>query len=163
MILFCHAIDTPIGTLRLVADRHCLHRVLLPQHGAAQAINASWRQQPTPVLRSAAREFRAWFRDPRYRFELPLPPSQQRGTPFQCQVWDAIADIPCGASATYGDLAREIGTPNAARAVGGACAANPLPIIVPCHRVLRADGGKTGFNGGDPDTQMALLDFEASQ
>ena len=162
-MLRCHWIATPIGGLWLVANHRHLLCVLLPRHGAAQPISPRWQCGATPLLRRAAAQFRAWFRDPRHRFELPLPPPQQLGTPFQRRVWNAIAAIPCGASASYGGLAREIGAPRAARAVGAACAANPLPLVVPCHRVLRADGGPSGFNGGDPDTQAALLSLEAGR
>ena len=162
-MLYCHSIDTPIGGLWLVADRRQLRCVLLPRHGTAQPISSSWQCEQTPLLRRAAAQFRAWFRDPRQRFELPLMPPQQRGTPFQCQVWDAIAAIPCGESASYGELAQGIGAARAARAVGSACGANPLPLIVPCHRVLRADGSLGGFSGGDLDTKAALLAMEAER
>lgn len=93
------------------------------------------------LAKEAVRQLRAYLRDPAFVFALPLAPA---GTPFQRRVWEQIATIPCGTTRTYGELARAIRS--APRAVGGACGANPYPLVVPCHRVVASGGGLGGFN-----------------
>ncbi len=95
----------------------------------------------TPLAAEAARQLTTWLADPDFVFGLPLKPS---GTPFQRRVWQEIAAIPCGETRTYGDIARTLH--NAPRAVGQACGANPFPLVVPCHRVVAANGGLGGFD-----------------
>ncbi len=97
-----------------------------------------------------ARQLEAWAADPRFVFSLPLAPA---GTPFQRRVWRALRAIPPGEVRTYGELARQLGS--SARAVGGACRANPLPLVVPCHRVVAA-GGPGGFAGRTQGAALAL-------
>jgi methylated-DNA-[protein]-cysteine S-methyltransferase len=94
------------------------------------------------LAREAVRQMRAWLADPRFEFALPL---RVAGTPFQRRVWQAIAAIPFGSTRSYGEVAQALAS--GPRAVGGACGANPYPIIVPCHRVLAANGGLGGFGG----------------
>ena len=95
----------------------------------------------------------------RRAFDLPLNPA---GTPFQRQVWRALLDIPYGETRTYGALAAAIGTPGAARAVGAACGRNPLVVLIPCHRVVGADGSLTGYSAeGGVERKRALLELEA--
>lgn len=94
----------------------------------------------TPLAKEAVRQLRAYLKDPAFEFSLPLSPA---GTPFQRKVWQEIADIPCGHTTTYGELAKAV--KSAPRAVGGACGANPYPIVVPCHRVIATGGGLGGF------------------
>jgi methylated-DNA-[protein]-cysteine S-methyltransferase len=93
------------------------------------------------LAKEAVRQLRAWLKNPQFAFSLPLAPA---GTPFQRKVWAQISAIPCGQTRSYGDLAERIGS--APRAVGGACGANPYPLVVPCHRVVARDGGLGGFN-----------------
>ena len=117
-------------------------------------------QTPTsPLAQLAAAQLAAWLNEPDYVFDLPLAP---RGTAFQRRVWRAIAAIPRGRPVTYGALAHELGT--AARAVGGACGANPFPVVVPCHRVVSV-AGMGGFAGATDgyllDAKRWLLEFEA--
>ncbi len=100
-----------------------------------------------------------YFRGERRGFELELAPE---GTPFQKSVWKALCDIPYGETISYGELARRVGSPNASRAVGRANGTNPISLVVPCHRVIGADGKLTGYGGGLP-TKRALLDFESGQ
>lgn len=147
-------ITTPIGDMRLIAEGDQLYRIVLstahvPEEAAGITAN-------TPVLCEAARQLKAWLKGERTRFDLPLAPF---GTPFQRAVRNAMLAIPYGETSHYGGIARQIGSPRAARAVGLACRNNPLPIIVPCHRVLAADGGLVGYNGG-LDIKRHLLALE---
>jgi len=113
---------------------------LREEHGRLAEISFLLQTLPekppaSPLLKEAAKQLRSYFRDPRARFELPLAAN---GSAFQQRVWQAMCEIPAGSTSTYGALAKAIGS--APRAVGQACGANPLPIIVPCHRVLSASG-----------------------
>lgn len=98
-----------------------------------------------PWLRQAARELAAYWQDPRQRFGVPL---DLQGTPFQREVWRSLSEIPAGRTVSYADIAARIGRPRAVRAVGAAVGANPVAIIVPCHRVIGRDGSLTGYAGG---------------
>ena len=104
-------------------------------------------------MQAAEAQLGEYFAGRRRRFELPLAP---QGTPFQRQVWQALAGIPYGATVSYAQLARQIGNPAGLRAVGAANGRNPLPIVLPCHRVIGADGELTGFGGGLPVKQFLL-------
>jgi len=99
----------------------------------------------TPALRAALEELREYFAGLRHTFDVHVAPV---GTEFQRRVWQAISDIPFGETASYGELAAALGEPHLARAVGAAAGANPIPIIIPCHRVIGADGSMTGYGGG---------------
>jgi methylated-DNA-[protein]-cysteine S-methyltransferase len=114
--------------------------------------------QVKAVLRAAAEQLAAYFAGELREFTLPLRPA---GTPFQMAVWRALKRVPYGETVSYGELARRLGRPGAARAVGRANALNPLPVIVPCHRVIGADGALTGYAGG-LCIKRALLDLEAA-
>lgn len=116
-----------------------------------------WRDDSHPLLRDAAEQLRGYFRGERREFELPL---DLRGTEFQQKVWRALRQIPYGKRRSYRDVAREIGAPSAARAVGAANGRNPVAIIVPCHRVIASDGSLGGYSGGLTVKQM-LLDLES--
>lgn len=126
-------VDSPVGSLTLRAVQGRLTGIAW----GAEEGNAG----RDPVLDEAARQLEDYFSGRRTDFTVPLAPE---GTPFRRRVWDAMIRIPFGGTATYGGLAQEIGT--AARAIGGACGANPIPIIVPCHRVV-ASAGEGGFSG----------------
>ena len=111
----------------------------------------------TPLLREAAAQLQDYFDGTRTTFDLPLAP---RGTPFRLRVWEALRRIPAGETRSYQQIAREVGCPSA-RAIGGANGANPIPIIIPCHRVVAADGTLGGYSGADgPATKRYLLDLE---
>jgi methylated-DNA-[protein]-cysteine S-methyltransferase len=110
----------------------------------------------TPLLKEAARQLESYFAGELKEFSLPLEPS---GTDFMKQVWSALCEIPFGKTATYGEIAERIGRPKAARAVGLANNRNPIPIFIPCHRVIGADGSLTGYAGG-LDMKKKLLDLE---
>jgi methylated-DNA-[protein]-cysteine S-methyltransferase len=111
---------------------------------------------PSSVLSDAAAQLEAYFAGELEDFDLPLAPE---GTDFQRRVWDAVAAIPYGSTATYGGIAAAIGRPSACRAVGAANGRNPLPIVIPCHRVVGSAGALTGYGGG-LDRKRALLDLE---
>jgi methylated-DNA-[protein]-cysteine S-methyltransferase len=110
------------------------------------------------VLAAARAQLDAYFAGEITSFDLPLSP---RGTPFQQRVWAALRDIPFGETTSYGELARRIGDPKAVRAVGAANGRNPLPLVVPCHRVIGADGSLVGFGGG-MDRKRWLLQHEGA-
>jgi methylated-DNA-[protein]-cysteine S-methyltransferase len=119
-----------------------------------------WRFDPThPVLQEAMRQIDAWFAGTRSGFDLPL--DLQGGTAFQQDVWRALLAIPRGGHTSYGALSRQLGRPRAVRAVGAAVGRNPLSVVVPCHRVLGADGSLTGYAGG-LERKTALLRLEAA-
>ena len=115
----------------------------------------TWTPSPVgPLLLAATRlQLEEYFAGTRQAFELPLAP---RGTPFQCAVWWALAKIPYGDTISYAQLATRVGKPRAMRAVGAANGRNPLSIVLPCHRVIGADGSLTGFGGGLPTKQFLL-------
>ena len=115
--------------------------------------------EPTPLLLEACRQLREYFAGQRRSFQLPLAP---QGTPFQQQVWQALAEIPYGETRTYGEIAEAIGRKGASRAVGAANHRNPLPIFIPCHRVIGANGSLTGYAGG-LETKRFLLALESGQ
>ena len=150
-----HDFDTPIGVLRLLGDEARIERIDLPAT-AAHAPDPGWREErdaPPAALRAARRQLREYFDGGRRAFDLPLAPE---GTAFQQQVWEALRRIPYGETISYGALARRIGKPAAARAVGAANGRNPLAIVVPCHRVIGAGGALTGYGGGLPVKQTLL-------
>ena len=109
-----------------------------------------------PLLLEAADQLRAYFAGELREFELPLAP---RGTEFQRRVWTAVSAVPYGETATYAEIAAAVGRPTACRAVGAANGRNPLPVIVPCHRIIGAAGALTGYGGG-LDRKRSLLDLE---
>jgi methylated-DNA-[protein]-cysteine S-methyltransferase len=153
----CYAlVPSPIGELTLIGDDSGLHGVFFAD-ARAGAVRERCVADSRP-LRAAIRQMEQYFAGRRTSFELSLTP---RGTAFQRRVWTALSEIPFGRTSSYVDVARRIGEPSAARAVGAANGKNPLPVIVPCHRVIGADGSLTGFGGGI-DRKRWLLDFEAS-
>jgi methylated-DNA-[protein]-cysteine S-methyltransferase len=146
-----HSVETPIGTLLLASDEHGLRSVEFDGRPDARPTDA--------LLLEAAAQLRAYFAGELERFELPLSPG---GTVFQRGVWSAVAAIPYGGTTTYAALAAGLGRPRACRAVGAANGRNPLPIVVPCHRVVGAAGALTGYGGG-LERKRALLDLEAAE
>lgn len=150
--MFFDFFDTPIGPLLLVADEHGLTYIGLPRRGLAQKPKDEWQHAPSK-LRAASRQFQDYFAGTRRAFELPLHP---HGTQFQLEVWGALLAIPYGETASYAQIAQRIGRPNAVRAVGAANGANPLSIVVPCHRVIGSDGDLVGYGGGLPAKRWLL-------
>ena len=150
---------TPVGVLTLVASDRGLRAVLWPKVTPQQArINPRPRRDPDqPILRKTVEQLDEYFAGSRTSFDVPL---DLEGTRFQLAAWRSLADIPFGATTTYGQQAAALGIPTAARAVGAANGANPVCIVLPCHRVIGADGSLTGFGGGLPVKQW-LLDHEA--
>jgi methylated-DNA-[protein]-cysteine S-methyltransferase len=134
-------LDSPIGTLRLVSNGSQLIGIEFEgQYG-----DDDGREVRDAVLTACAEQLTDYFAARRQAFDLPLAP---RGTPFQQSVWTALSRIPYGESRSYRDIARQIGNPAAVRAVGAANGRNPIPIVVPCHRVIGSNGTLTGFAGG---------------
>jgi methylated-DNA-[protein]-cysteine S-methyltransferase len=155
-------IDSPIGTITLVADDAALVEVHLPNETKAAATAGTTADVSVPsehpVLGQAATELREYFAGERLEFDVPLAP---RGTSFQLAAWQALRTIPYGETVSYGEQARRLGDARKARAVGAANGRNPLPIVVPCHRVVGANGHLTGFGGGI-ECKAWLLDHERS-
>ncbi len=155
MIAFTH-VETPIGPLLAAADGPALVRVEFARDGRPADPDPSWERDDR-ALAAVVEEIRAYF-DGRLRaFTVALSPE---GTTFQRAVWSALTEIPYGETRTYSDIARVIGRPAAVRAVGAANGANPLPVVVPCHRVIGSSGSLTGFGGG-LEVKRFLLDLEA--
>jgi methylated-DNA-[protein]-cysteine S-methyltransferase len=142
---------SPIGTLTLFASADALVAVDFPNHEGPVRVARTVKRHA--VLDQAARELTEYFAGARQRFDVELAPE---GTPFQRLVWDALYTIPFAATWSYGQLAATIRRPSASRAVGAANGRNPIPIIIPCHRVIGASGALTGFGGGLPTKQWLL-------
>lgn len=132
--------DSPVGRLGLMASGEKLVALALPGQPVPLIV-----PRETPVLRETAAQLNAYFQGKLRRFDLPL---HLEGTPFRMRVWAELARIPYGTTISYGELARRIGSPKAVRAVGGANHHNPISIIIPCHRVIGADGSLVGYGGG---------------
>lgn len=149
------SLKTPVGTLQLFADDNALYRIFFPACDDNLPV-----ADPAPkghsLLDSASLQLSEYFTSHRQNFDLPLSP---QGTPFQLAVWELMQQIPYGETSTYGELAARLGNPNKARAVGGAANKNPLPLVIPCHRVMGANSKLTGFAGG-LKTKQFLLSLE---
>jgi|SRR6185437_14567318 len=142
MNCFQLSLDTPIGPLRLLAGESALSAILFPEQATPDAARDGAGH---PVLQRARAQLADYFAGRLQRFDLPLAP---QGTAFQREVWRALAAIPFGGTCSYADIARRLGRPTSSRAVGASNGRNPLPIVVPCHRVIGADGSLTGYAGG---------------
>jgi methylated-DNA-[protein]-cysteine S-methyltransferase len=152
-------LDSPIGKLLIAGDIQAVRYIGFPKNDAPRDPEAGWIHVSTEPLEQAGRQLREYFAGKRIIFELPLAPE---GTEFQKCVWRKLLAIPYGQTISYGELARQIGNPKASRAVGAANGQNPIPILIPCHRVIGANGKLTGFGGGLP-IKEALLALEARQ
>jgi methylated-DNA-[protein]-cysteine S-methyltransferase len=148
-------IDSPLGELLVLADEDGLTGLYLPT-GKHVAQTPKGARRDDAALASVRQQLAEYFSGQRERFDLPLNPY---GTAFQRKVWLALRDIPYGKTTTYGTIATDLGQPTASRAVGLANGRNPLAVIVPCHRVIGANGALTGFGGGLPRKRW-LLDHE---
>ena len=136
-------VESPVGPLLLAGTAEALTELRFGDRRAARRWMRGRAPAP-PVLREAARQLEAYFAGRLRAFRLPLAPE---GTPFQQAVWKALLGIPYGETLSYGEVARRIGKPSACRAVGAANRANPVAVVIPCHRVIGADGSLTGYAG----------------
>jgi methylated-DNA-[protein]-cysteine S-methyltransferase len=150
-------IDSPIGQLLVTADDDGLTGIYMENHKGGPAVASDWRRDPSK-FREVSEQLRAYFAGELTEFNVPL---NLRGTQFQKAVWTQLQTIPFGHTATYGDLAKTLGAPNASRAVGSAVGRNPVSIVVPCHRVLGAGGAITGYAGG-VTRKRTLLELESA-
>ncbi|MEQ9608787.1 MAG: methylated-DNA--[protein]-cysteine S-methyltransferase [Kiloniellaceae bacterium] len=146
---------TPIGRLLLAGTEEALHYLSFPSGHKAFGPKQGWQHSEMP-FEEAKRQLADYFAGKRRSFDLPLVLT---GTAFQKRVWNALRSIPFGETRSYGWLAAEIDRPTASRAVGAANGANPIPVIVPCHRVIGSNGALTGFGGGI-ETKQFLLGHE---
>ena len=156
-------LESPIGRLRVAATSGGIVLIALPRSGGTGFRGWLERMLPDaepverlPTLEVACRELQQYFAGRRQEFTVPL---DLRGTAFQLSVWRAIAEVPYGETRSYAELARRVKRPSAYRAVGAANGANPVPVIIPCHRVIASDG-KLGGYGGGLETKRRLLAFE---
>lgn len=146
--------DTPLGQMALAEESGALTRLFLPGEGIPRLVS-----RETPLLSKGRDEILAYLRGERRSFDLPLDPM---GTPFQQAVWAELRRIPYGETRSYAQVAAGIGKPKAVRAVGQANHRNPLPIFIPCHRVIGASGKLTGYGGG-LDLKQKLLELEGAR
>ena len=153
-VYFTH-IESPIGQLLLTLEGDCLTNVCMNQQKRKVEIDPAWKNGHAR-FRSIEKQFEEYFRGARQTFDIPLFP---RGTDFQLSVWNELQRISYGTTISYGELARRIANPKAVRAVGLANGQNRLPIVIPCHRVIGANGSLTGFGGGI-ENKSILLNFE---
>ena len=144
-------LDTPVGRLLLAREGREL-RLINFQRGPRPRLDPRWRES-TDAFEDVVSQLTEYFAGERQRFELPLAPE---GTPFQQRVWRELQAIPYGVTISYGQLAARIGQPTASRAVGLANGSNPLAIVIPCHRVIGANGTLTGYGGGLPIKERLL-------
>ncbi len=147
--------DSPVGELMLAGDREALRWIGFAGGRMARRAAPGWVRDPA-AFAAVREQLDAYFASQLTRFDLPLAPQT---TPFQGRVLAALREVPYGATISYGELARRVGNPRAARAVGMANARNPIPVIIPCHRVIGASGELTGFGGG-LDIKRTLLALE---
>lgn len=154
---------TPIGQLLVTSSDRGLVRVILPNENRLDPISDRQKHFPNAILleskernREVINQLLEYFNGTRKVFSLPI---DLRGTDFQKSVWEAVRKVPYGQTRSYGDIAKAIGNPRASRAVGAANGANPISIVIPCHRIIGSDGSMTGFGGGIPLKQK-LLDLE---
>jgi methylated-DNA-[protein]-cysteine S-methyltransferase len=150
--------ESPIGELLLVGDGEMLSGLYMQDGRKPQRIAPDWSESAAPFT-DAKRQLEEYFAGERTTFDIPLAPD---GAPFEREVWHALEGIPYGETVSYGEIARRVGQPGAARAVGTANGRNPIAVIVPCHRVIGANGALTGFGGG-LERKRLLLELERGQ
>jgi methylated-DNA-[protein]-cysteine S-methyltransferase len=144
--LYSGVVESPIGPLTVVASNAGIRAVLWPLEPAGRVkVDLDDEARSSALVEEAAAQLGRYFEGNLHRFDLPLDPV---GTEFQLSVWFALSEIPYGSTSTYAEHARRVGRPGSARAVGSANGRNPLSIVLPCHRVIGADGSLTGFAGG---------------
>ena len=151
--------DTPVGPVLLTSDGMGLTGLYMREYKHGEQVRGDWIVDDTAIpFREAKQQLAAYFAGTLTEFDLPLA---MRGSDFQRGVWEELRTIPFGSTISYGELARRLGNPNASRAVGLANGRNPVSIIVPCHRVIGANGKLVGYGGGLP-RKAALLAFESA-
>jgi len=150
--------QSPVGPLLLAADDRGLRLISFSAGKRAIPPEPDWKPDKAPFVETI-RQLQAYFRGNLKEFNLPLA---LEGTPFQLSVWQSLRAIPYGKTISYGELAKRLGKPKAVRAVGLANGSNPIPIIIPCHRVIGSNGHLTGYGGGLP-TKEKLLALESEQ
>jgi methylated-DNA-[protein]-cysteine S-methyltransferase len=151
-----HIVDSPVGPLYLAATDAGLTHLLFATETDRKPAAVARSGEAARILRETERQLSDYFAGRRREFDLPLAPA---GTEFQLATWRALREVSFGETISYGELARRLGRPRAVRAVGTANGANPIAIIVPCHRVIGADGSLAGYGGG-LDTKRRLLSLE---
>ena len=156
--VFYTRMESPVGPLLLTGDAQGLHSLSFEKSKRAEGVQSAWQEDKAP-FGEVIRQLRAYFGGKLKEFDVPVALD---GTEFQLCVWGALRTIPYGETISYGQLAQRIGNPKAVRAVGLANGANPIPIIVPCHRVIGSNGSLTGFGGGLANKKK-LLALESSQ
>ncbi len=156
--MFYTVVESPIGQLTLAGDDNQLHVIGFSTGSQARGADPDWERYDQPFAR-ATRQLEEYFDGKRREFELDLAPV---GTPFQLSVLDELLKIPYGETCSYRDIATALGNPKAVRAVGGANGRNPIPIVIPCHRVIGSNGSLTGFGGG-LSSKRFLLELELSR
>ena len=144
--------ESPVGRLLLVADEAGLREINFLRNAEPAILKREWNEDAA-VCSETVRQLRAYFAGELQDFDLKLTP---QGTPFQQKVWAELCKIPYGKTISYGQLATRIGNPNASRAVGLANGSNPIPIVIPCHRVIGSNGKLTGYGGGLPIKEKLL-------
>jgi methylated-DNA-[protein]-cysteine S-methyltransferase len=149
---FYTQLESPLGPLLLVADDAGLRQILFVNGRRPARPESSWKEDRAPFSEDI-RQLHAYFAGELENFDLQLAPE---GTPFQLAVWRRLCDIPYGGTISYGQLATQIGNPKACRAVGLANGSNPIPIVIPCHRVIGSNGKLTGYGGGLPIKEKLL-------
>jgi methylated-DNA-[protein]-cysteine S-methyltransferase len=145
-------IESPLGPLLLTADDAGLRQIFFVNGRHPARPESSWKEDRAPLIETI-RQLQAYFAGELESFDLKLAPE---GTPFQQEVWRRLCDIPYGETISYGTLAGRIGNPKASRAVGLANGSNPIPIVIPCHRVIGSNGKLTGYGGGLPIKEKLL-------
>lgn len=153
---YCY-LDSPIGPLLIAGDNDALRAIAFPDKGRRRKPEPGWTASMHGAVAAAVAQLREYFAGRRTEFDLPLAPE---GTAFQRRVWKCLQSIPYGETISYAELARRTGNPKAARAVGSANGRNQIPIVIPCHRVIAADGTLGGFGGG-LTVKQRLLDLES--
>jgi len=156
--VFYTKVESPVGTLLLAGDERALHQISFENGNHIVTVPTEWKLGKSP-FKEAIRQLNAYFGGELKQFDVPL---SLAGTEFQLQVWNALRKIPYGETISYAQLARVIENPKAVRAVGLANGQNPVPIIIPCHRVIGSDGSLTGFGGG-LSNKKKLLALESKQ
>ena len=151
-------IDSPIGLLTLAGQGDCLTNLVMEDSAHPPSDRGRWGED-TAAFPDVVAQLAGYFAGKRTGFDVAF---RLDGTSFQRRVWDALSEIPYGETRSYGEIARRIGQPGAARAVGLANGRNPIPVIVPCHRVIGANGALTGYGGG-LQAKRALLDLEQAR
>ncbi|MDO6497955.1 methylated-DNA--[protein]-cysteine S-methyltransferase [Photobacterium sanguinicancri] len=155
--MFCHFHPSPLGTIRLLANEHGITGLTLASQREDDDVDPDWLLTQEPFI-ECCYQLDAYFSGSLTRFTVPLAP---QGTEFQKQVWTALRSVPYGETCSYKAIAEAISNPKAVRAVGAANGKNPIAIIVPCHRVIGADGKLTGYAGG-VEMKAFLLKLEGS-